>query len=120
MHIGKHGFRVMACGCRVRGKRICKHYYANQRSASTESASGTGSGDGGIPKVNDPEVVQPGIPQPAPITRPTFFSDPMNGRPWKLVFPRARGVDWWHTREMARDYRYHLRLYRRAKRRRNT
>ncbi len=91
MHIGKHGFRVNACGCRLRGKRICKHYYANLRSASTGSALGTDPGDGDIPKVNDPELVHPGVPQPAPITRPTFFSDPMNGRPWKLVLPGARG-----------------------------
>ncbi len=115
-HIGRDGFCRHACGCRVRGgKRICKHYYANQRSALTESALGTDSGDGGTERGKDPDLVHPGIPQPAP----TFFSENYCGKPWRFITDRSVGVSYEHTKHIQRDYRYYLKRFRRAERRRN-
>jgi hypothetical protein len=113
MHIGKDGFSRHPCGCRVRGGRICKHYYANLRSALTKSALGTDFGDGGTERRKDPELVRPGIPQPAP----TFFSENFGGKPWKLVGPFTVGLSDEHTKHIQRDYRFYLKNARRRARR---
>ncbi len=113
-HIGRDGFCHHRCGCRVRGSsRICKHYYANLRSASTESALGTDFGDGGTERGKDPDLVHPGIPQPAP----TFFHFPdVVGKAARLLTPDVVGTNWEHTAFLRGCYRDRLR---RAERRRN-
>ena len=113
MKFNKAGFAVMPCGCRVRSiDKICKHFYQNQRSALTESASGTDSGERSTVSKSDPGVVHPGVPQPAP----TFFHFPsVDGVPARLVSPDVRGVDWDHTKYLRSEYRWYLRQWRRKR-----
>jgi len=113
MKFNRDGFPVNPCGCRVRSDKICKHYYANERSALTESASGTDSGDGGTERKVDPELVHPGNPQPAP----TFFHFPsVEGKATRLVTPDVHGETWAHTRFLRGAYRSYLRQWRRMRR----
>ena len=108
----RDGFAIRPCGCRVRQTRICKHFYSNERSASTGSASGTDPGDGGTESRYDPELVHPGDPQPAP----SFFHFPSDGSPARLVSPDVRGETREHTSFLRGAYRSYLWQWRRKRR----
>ena len=113
MRFNNEGFPIRDCGCRVRGDKICKHFYANQRSSQSSEASGTSDGDGGTVSIASGDLVHPGDPQPAP----TFFHFPsVAGKPARLVFPDVRGENWDHTRFLRREYYWYLRQWRRRSR----